>query len=69
MYACSAWPNSRSNGTSYTVKIPDTLQSIQARGARTIFGAFRATAEAAPDVEAHLLPVAQRIEKHNMFFL
>jgi hypothetical protein len=36
MYACSAWSNSRSNGTPYTAKTLDTLRSIQARGARAI---------------------------------
>ena len=66
MYACSAWSNSRSNGTPYTIKTLNTLRSIQARGARAICGAFRATSRAALDVETHLLPVAQQIEKHNM---
>lgn len=69
MYACSAWSNSRSNGTPYTVKTLNTLRSIQARGAQAICGAFRATSRAALDVETHLLPVAQQIEKHNMHTL
>jgi exonuclease III len=65
MYACSVWSNSRSNGTPYTKKTLITLRSIQARGARAICGAFRATSRAALDIETHLLPVAQQIEKHN----
>lgn len=69
MYACSAWSNSRANSIPYAVKILDTLRSLQARGARTICGAFKATSRAALDVEAYLLPVAQQIEKHNMHIL
>lgn len=65
MYACSVWSNSRSSGTPYTVKTLDALRSIQARGARAICGAFKATSRAALDIETHLLPVAQQIEKHN----
>ena len=65
MYACSIWSNSRGNGTPYTGKTLQTLRSLQARGARAICGAFRATSSAALDVEAHLLPVVQQIEKQN----
>lgn len=65
MYACSVWSNSRSKGTPYTMKTLDALQSIQARGARAICGAFKVTSRAALDIETHLLPVAQQIEKHN----
>jgi ribonuclease HI len=65
MYACSAWSNSRGNGTPYTVKTLNTLRSLHARGARAICGVFRATSRAALDVEAHLLPVVQQIETHN----
>jgi hypothetical protein len=65
MYTCSAWSNSRGNGTSYTGKKLRTLRSLQARGARVICRAFRAMSSAALDVEAHLLPVAQQIEKQN----
>ena len=65
MYACSIWSNSRGNGTSYTGKTLQALRSLQARGARAICGAFRATSIAALDVEAHLIPVVQQIEKQN----
>jgi hypothetical protein len=41
------------------------LQNIQARAARTICGAFKATSKAALDVEAFLLPIEQQIWKHN----
>lgn len=65
MYACSVWSDSRSKGTPYTVKTMDALRSIQARGARAICGAFKATSRAALDIETNLLPVAQQIEKNN----
>ncbi|KAI6789402.1 hypothetical protein KC331_g213 [Hortaea werneckii] len=65
MYACSVWSNSRGNGTPYTGKTLQILRSLQARGARAITGAFRATSSVALDVEAHLLPVVQQIERHN----
>lgn len=65
MYACSIWSNSGAKGSPYTKKTLDTLQSIQARAARAICGAFKATSRAALDVETHLLPVEQQIWKHN----
>lgn len=65
MYACSVWYNASTRGKTYTQKTLDTLQSIQARAARAICGAYRATSSAALDVEAHLLPIEQQIWKHN----
>jgi hypothetical protein len=41
------------------------LQSIQARAARTICGAFKATSKATLDVEVFLLPIEQQIWKRN----
>lgn len=58
MYAYSVWSNSRSKGTPYIVKTLDALRSLQARGARAICRAFKATSRAALDIETHLLPVA-----------
>ena len=65
MYACSIWSNSRRNGAPDTAKTLQTLRSAQERGATTICGAFRATSSTASDVEAHPLPVVQKIEKPN----
>lgn len=66
MYACSVWSNSSTAGKAYTRKTLETLKSVQAQAARTICGAFRATSQAALDVEAYLLPVEQQIWKHNV---
>jgi hypothetical protein len=65
MYACSIWSNASIKGRVYTKKTLGILQSIQARAARTICGAFKATSKAALDVEAFLLPIEQQIWKHN----
>ncbi|KAI1531407.1 pol-like protein [Pyrenophora tritici-repentis] len=43
----------------------NTLQSIQARAARVISGAYKATSRAALDVETFLLPIQQQIWKHK----
>lgn len=63
MYACSVWSYARSNGTPYTQAALRVLQGLQARAARVISGAFRATSYAALDIETQLLLVAQRIER------
>jgi ribonuclease HI len=65
MYACSIWYNASTRGGTYTQKTLEILQSIQARAARAICGAYRATSSAALDIEAHLLPIEQQIWKHN----
>ncbi|KAL6152343.1 hypothetical protein ACJQWK_05935 [Exserohilum turcicum] len=65
MYACSIWSNASVKGKTYTKKTLSILQSIQARAARAICGAYKATSKAALDVEAHLLPIEQQIWKHN----
>jgi ribonuclease HI/exonuclease III len=65
MYACSIWTNENGKKHTYTKKALDVLQSIQARAARIICGAFRATSRAALDIEAFLLPIEQQIWKHN----
>ncbi|KAL6165128.1 hypothetical protein ACJQWK_08372 [Exserohilum turcicum] len=65
MYACSIWSNASVKDKIYTKKTLNTLQSIQARAARAICGAYKATSRAALDIEAHLLPIEQQISKHN----
>tara|TARA_R110002003_G_scaffold1780_2_gene23516 strand:+ start:2885 stop:3280 length:396 start_codon:yes stop_codon:yes gene_type:complete len=65
MYACSIWNNASTRGGTYTQKTLEILQSIQARAARAICGAYRATSNAALDIEAHLLPIEEQIWKHN----
>jgi hypothetical protein len=65
MYACSIWSNASIKGRVYIKKTLSILQSIQARAARTICGAFEATSRAALDVEAFLLPIAQQIWKRD----
>lgn len=64
-YACSVWSNTGIKGQPYTKKTLRTLEAIQARAARAISGAYRATSRAALDVETHLLPIEQQIWKHN----
>merc|ERR1711881_172785 len=41
------------------------LKAVQARAARSICGAFKATSRPALDVETHLLPIEHQIWKHN----
>ncbi|KAK1471623.1 zinc knuckle, partial [Colletotrichum abscissum] len=66
MYACSLWSNSGWGEMGYTKRTLNRLQRLQARAARTMCGAYRATSFPALDVEMHLLPVEQQIWKHNI---
>jgi hypothetical protein len=65
MYACSVWSNASAKGRLYTKRTLNTLKSLQARAARAICGAYKATSNAALDVEAYLLPIKQQIWRHN----
>jgi hypothetical protein len=67
MYACSIWTHAdlMDKKRGYTHKTLDALRSIQARAARSITGAYRATSRVALDVETFLLPIEQQIWKHN----
>jgi hypothetical protein len=60
MYASSIWFNANVRRATYTQKTLDILRSIQARAARIICGAYRATSHAALDVEAYFLPIVYR---------
>lgn len=65
MYACSVWSNARDKGRAYTGQTLRTMRSLQARAARAMSGAFRATSMPALDVETFLLPIERQIEQHN----
>lgn len=66
MYACSLWSNSGWGEMGYTKRTLNRLQRLQARAARAMCGAYRATSFPTLDVEMHLLPVEQQIWKHNI---
>ncbi|KAJ3560528.1 hypothetical protein NPX13_g9271 [Xylaria arbuscula] len=65
LYACSVWSNADIRGKGYTKKTLEMLQTMQARAARTITGAFKATSRPALNIESYLLPIQQQIWKHN----
>src|SRR5579862_812235 len=60
LYACSVWyaPHGEQGHDKGVVK---TLASIQYRATRIITGAYRATAIPTPNIEAHMLPIHQRL--------
>lgn len=57
MYGCSVWSVAHEYGQGYTKQTIDSLNSLQAKAARIIGGAYRATSGPALDVELYLLPV------------
>ncbi|KAK0718737.1 hypothetical protein B0T21DRAFT_424608, partial [Apiosordaria backusii] len=59
MYACSAWSNTngRTRNMPYTSRTLAQLQRLQARAARTMSGAYKATSAPALDIETYLLPI------------
>lgn len=65
LYGCSAWSISKDTGLGYTQKTMNTLNSLQAKAARIISGAFKATSGPALDTELFLLPMTQQVWKRN----
>ncbi|PQE10727.1 reverse transcriptase protein [Rutstroemia sp. NJR-2017a WRK4] len=63
MYGCSAWSVAQGNETGYTKQTIDSLKRLQAKAARIIGGAHKATSGPALDIELHLLPIEQQIWK------
>ncbi|KAH6667774.1 hypothetical protein B0J14DRAFT_601413 [Halenospora varia] len=63
MYGCSAWSVAQERGEGYTRQTRDSLKRLQAKAAKVIGGAYKATSGPALDIELHLLPIEHQIWK------
>lgn len=65
LYGSSARYTFKTDGSHQQTRLR-ILNRIQSRASRIITGAFRATAVAALDIEAYILPIKQLLEKRSM---
>jgi hypothetical protein len=65
LYGCSAWYTLGTDNGHRQTRL-QILNQIHRRAVRAITGAFRATATAAMNIETHLLPMQQLLEKRLM---
>jgi ribonuclease HI len=63
LYGCSAWYTPEGREGRYRIKQVKKIAAIQHRAARIITGAFRATSQAALEVEAYLAPIKSQLEE------
>lgn len=65
LYGCSAWysPGTERGTKMIEQRVIKKMAALQRRGAQVVAGAFRTTGGAELDIELHLLPMKQQMEK------
>jgi ribonuclease HI/uncharacterized protein YchJ len=63
LYGCSAW-YIPAGEASHRKKVKDWIKSIQYKGLKVVAGAFKATSTAALEIECHIKPIPQQLDKH-----